>query len=70
MELLSAIRRIIARKIVERREPHIATVREVFELTGKSEAVQLDEAEPLLKLGLISIGKTFNDMYYKLKNYG
>lgn len=67
MELLSAIRRIIARKIVERREPHIATVREVFELTGKSEAVQLDEADPLLKEGLISIGKTFNDVYYKLR---
>ena len=49
MEFLSAIRRIIARKIVERREPHIATVREVFELTGKSEVVQLDEADPLTK---------------------
>lgn len=67
MELLSAIRRIIARKIVERREPHIATVCEIFELTGKSEAVQLDEADPLLKKGLISIGKTFNDVYYKLR---
>ena len=67
MELLSAIRRIIARKIVERRDPHIATVREVFELTGKSEAVQLDEADLLLKEGLISIGKTFNGNYYKLK---
>lgn len=69
MELLSAIRRIIARKIVERREPHIATMREVFELTGKSEAVQLYEADPLLKEGLISIGKTFNGVYYKLRNH-
>ena len=65
--MLNTIRKIIARKIVERREPHIATVREVFELTGKSEAVQLDEAVPLLKEGLISIGKTFNGNYYKLK---
>lgn len=65
--MLNTIRKIIARKIVERREPHIATVREVFELTGKSEAVQLDEAEPLLKEGLISMGKTFNGVYYKLK---
>ena len=67
MELLSAIRRMIARKIVERRDPHIATVREVFELTGKSEATQFDEAAPLLKEGLISIGRTFNDVYYKLR---
>lgn len=65
--MLNTIRKIIARKIVERREPHIATVREVFELTGKSEAVQLDEADPLLKEGLISIGRTFNDVYYKLR---
>ena len=65
--MLKAIKKIIARKIVERREPHIATAREVFELTGKSEAVQLDEADPLLKEGLISIGKTFNGVYYKLR---
>ena len=65
--MLNTIRKIIARKIGERREPHIATVREIFELTGKSEAVQLDEAVPLLKEGLISIGKTFNGNYYKLK---
>lgn len=68
--MLKAIKQIIARKIAERREPHIATVREVFELTGKSEAVQLDEADPLLKEGLISMGKTLNSVYYKLKNYG
>ena len=67
MELLSAIRRIIARKIVERRDPHIATVREVFELTGKSEAVQLDEAEVLVAKGVITTGRTFNGVYYKLK---
>ena len=67
MELLSAIRRIIARKIVERKQPYVATAMEVYSLTGIEPDVQRDEAEVLVAKGVITTGRTFNGIYYKLK---
>ena len=67
MELLSAIRRIIARKIVERKQPYVATVMEVYSLTGIEPDVQRDEAEVLVAKGVITTGRAFNGIYYKLK---
>ena len=67
MELLSAIRRIIARKIVERKQPYVATAMEVYSLTGIEPDVQRDEAEALVAKGVITTGRTFNGIYYKLK---
>ena len=67
MELLSAIRRIIARKIVERKQPYVATAMEVYSLTGIEPDVQRDEAEVLVAKGVITTGRIYNGIYYKLK---
>ena len=64
--MLKAVRMIVARKVIARRQPYVATSREVYELTGKSQAVQLDEAAALERRGVLIIGKTFNDFYYKI----
>ena len=62
-----AIKQIIARKIVERKQPYIATAMEVYSLTGIELDVQRDEAEVLVEKGVITTGRTFNGIYYKLK---
>lgn len=62
-----AIKQIIARKIVERKQPYIATAMEVYSLTGIELDVQRDEAEVLVAKGVITTGRTFNGVYYKLK---
>lgn len=62
-----AIRQIIARKIVERKHPLIATAMEVYSLTGIELDAQRDEAEMLVAKGVITTGRTFNGIYYKLK---
>lgn len=62
-----AIKQIIARKIVERKQPYVATAMEVYSLTGIEPDVQRDEAEALVAKGVITMGRTFNGMYYKLK---
>lgn len=67
--MLRVIRMIIARKIVARREPHIATAMEVYAATGLNAMDQRDEAEALSAKGLLTIGRTFNGVYYKLKEY-
>lgn len=67
MSLIRAIRQIIARKIVERRAPAVATGMEVYNMTGKGLEQQRDEAEVLVAKGVITTGRTFNGIYYKLK---
>lgn len=62
-----AIKQIIARKIVERKQPYIATAMEVYSLTGVGPDVQRAEAEALVAKGVITTGRTFNGIYYKLK---
>ena len=62
-----AIKQIIARKIVERKPPYVATAMEVYSLTGIELDVQRDEAEVLVAKGVITTGRIFNGIYYKLK---
>lgn len=61
-----SIKQIIARKIVERKQPY-ATGMEVYKMTGKGLEQQRDEARGLVDKGVISMGRTFNDVYYKTK---
>lgn len=65
--MLKVIRKIIARKIVERKQPYVATGMEVYKMTGKGLEQQRDEAEVLVAKGVITTGRTFNGIYYKLK---
>lgn len=64
--MLKAIKMIIGCKVVQRKAPLVATSREVYDLTGKSQAVQLDEAAALERRGVLIVGKTFNGFYYKI----
>lgn len=64
--MLKAVKMIIGRKVVERKAPLVATSREVYEMTGKSLTVQLNEAAALERQGVLIVGKTFNGFYYKI----
>ena len=64
--MLKAVKMIIGRKVVQRKAPLVATAREVYEMTGKRLTVQIDEAAVLEGKGIVIIGKTFNDIYYKI----
>ena len=64
--MLKAIKMIIGRKCVERKFPLIATAYEVFAATGLTREQQSVEASRLAAAGTITIGDTFNDVYYSL----
>lgn len=59
---------IIAKKCVERRAPLIATGMEVYRATGRNHAQQAAEAKVLIAEGRIEWGRTFFDVYYKIKS--
>ena len=62
--LLKAVRLIVARKVIARRHPLIATEREVRELRGVSTTPEeINDAAAVLRCG-----KTFYENYYELLN--
>lgn len=64
--MLKTIEKIIAKKRFERRRPLHATAIEVAAATGISVAKQLELVRPLGRSGVVVVGKTFNDIYYRL----
>ena len=64
--LLAAVRMIIAQKCVECRRPLIATSMEVMRRTGMTRDEQLKAVRALEAEGRVVVGKTFNDIYYRL----
>lgn len=64
MTLAKAVRLIVARKVLEKRHPQIATEREVRALRGVSTTAE----EIAHAADVISSGKTFYEDYYELKN--
>lgn len=64
MSLVKAVRLIVARKVLEKRHPQIATEREVRELRGVSTTVEeIESAKDVLRCG-----QTFYENYYELLN--
>ena len=57
---------IIAQKCVEARRPLIATSMEVMRRTGMTRDEQLKAVRVLEAEGRVVVGKTFNDVYYRL----
>lgn len=57
---------IIAQKCVEARRPLIATSMEVMRRTGLPRDEQLRAVRALEAEGRVVVGKTFNDIYYRL----
>lgn len=64
--MLKAIEKIIAKKRVERRRPLYATAMEVAAESGIPVMEQLKMVRQLERNGIVVVGKTFNDIYYKL----
>jgi hypothetical protein len=64
--MLKAIEKIIAKKRVERRRPLHATAIEVAAVTGIPVMEQLKMVRQLECNGIVVVGKTFSDIYYRL----
>ena len=64
--MLRTIKMIIARKCVAGQQPLQATAMEVYRQTSLPVAEQLTYARELELQGVIVVGNTFNDTYYKL----
>lgn len=66
MTLVKAVRLIIARKVLQKRHPQVATDREVRELRG----VATTPEDIALAGDAISTGSTFYENYYTLEKDG